>query len=86
MWRLPHEGGWQAAAQHSFTMDERTLLRASLLIAVMGLLALFAASSFGSIELVEIGKVDGTHPSVIKVQGIVESVRSAGEGQVIVIS
>lgn len=68
------------------TMDERTLLRASLLASIMGLLALFLASSFGSIDLIEIEKVDGTHPSAVKVYGSVESIRSAGEGQVIVVS
>ncbi len=66
-------------------MDERTLLRISLLCSVVGLFALFLISSFSSIDSIDIGKIDGTEPYALKVYGTVESVRSAGEGQVIVI-
>ena len=67
-------------------MNERTLLRISLLCSVIGLFALFLVSSFSSIDSIDIGKIDGTEPYALKVYGTVESVRSAGEGQVIVIS
>jgi DNA/RNA endonuclease YhcR with UshA esterase domain len=67
-------------------MDERTLLRMSLLSSVMGLVALFLISSFGSIDAVDIGKIDGAKPLAIKAYGMVETVRSVGSSQVMVIS
>ncbi len=67
-------------------MDERTLLKLSLLCSVVGLITLFWVSSTVSVETIAIDKVDGTSPYAIKVYGTVASVRSVGVGQVIEIT